>query len=150
MICNQAGVWKNPLADIVAWGLLLLSLVLNPFLYTFSRRQCRNGLRRTLCWCCCPMPETHSQSRRSTITQSIHSVNSHAASSSPNRNSPVPLTDLDTTIPDLDSVSVCSTSFACHEPSFHVHAERIEEQQGEVVIVNPINSYTMNDATSVF
>ena len=51
VLCNQAGVWKNSKLDRITWHLLLSSLILNPFLYTFSRKQCRDSLWQVLCCC---------------------------------------------------------------------------------------------------
>nr|QBS47867.1 GPCR5 [Tripedalia cystophora] len=51
IVCNLGGWWKNPWVDVQVSRLLLFNFVLDPFLYTFSRKQCRDIMFDWFCCC---------------------------------------------------------------------------------------------------
>jgi len=52
ILCNLTGVWVNAWVDVQVSRLLLINFVLDPFLYTLSRKQCRDIVKMWLCCCC--------------------------------------------------------------------------------------------------
>eukprot|EP00794_Sanderia_malayensis_P009780 gene9780-10779_t len=72
IICNLTGFWVDAWVDVQVSRLLLFNFVLDPFLYTLSRKQCRDIIKGWFC-CCCGGNKKRRTKRRSLFDKLLRS-----------------------------------------------------------------------------